>query len=242
MPYPHGKANPRSIGICLLRVWADSPNFPTKNGGEPVDNQKTWQLPYAATFWRVLGNYTSESSQNMSVSLKGDHKQIPSQKLVKTGELPLFKWDLATNQWGLALASVWWALVVPLDNVEGKISRLEAPFWWLSTRDTGDWEACIQALFIGSSWGGGTWEFLGLSQPRHLEIARLLMHKVQLKPVEIWLKHNLKTLYFNGVADKILVYQSVWMDLFLEVCKIHPWIYWLVFLVEKCRRYFTIEL
>lgn len=111
----------------------------------------------------------------------------------KKGELPLFKWDLATNQWGLALASVWWALVVPLDNVEGKISRLEAPFWWLSTSDTGDWEACIQALFIGSTWGGGTWEFLGLSQPRHLEIARLLMHKVQLKPVEIWLKHTLNT-------------------------------------------------
>lgn len=75
MPYPHGKANPRSIGICLLRGWADSPDFPTKNGGEPVDNQATWQLPYAATLWRVLGNYTNESSQNMSVSLKGDHKQ-----------------------------------------------------------------------------------------------------------------------------------------------------------------------
>lgn len=160
----------------------------------------------------------------------------------KKGELPLFKWDLATNQWGLALASVWWALVVPLDNVEGKISRLEAPFWWLSTGDTGDWEACIQALFIGSTWGG--W-YLGI--PRIITTSTFGNCKTidaQSPAKTSWdlVETHFEHLYFNSVADKILDYQSVWMDLFLEVCKIHPWIYWLVFLVEKCRRYFTIEL
>ena len=159
MPYPHGKANPRSIGTCLLRGWADSPDFPdfpTKKwwgaGGQPNNMAASICCNPLTSSWKLYQWVFSIFSEYVCFSEKRSQNK---EHHALVGSCHLFKWDLATNQWGLALASVWWALVVPLDNVEGKISRLEAPFWWLSTRDTGDWEACIQALFIGSSWGGG---------------------------------------------------------------------------------------